>query len=41
MEKYIEKLVFGSRWLQVPLYVGLMVTLLALIVNVPLNVVEA
>lgn len=30
MEKHIERAIFGSRWLQVPLYVGLMFSLLAL-----------
>lgn len=30
MEKHVERLVFASRWLQVPLYLGLIATLVAL-----------
>jgi uncharacterized protein (TIGR00645 family) len=30
MDKHIEKLIFASRWLQAPLYLGLIATLVAL-----------
>lgn len=33
MEKQLERAIFGSRWLQVPLYVGLMIALVALAIK--------
>ena len=39
-EKIVERLIFGSRWLQVPLYVGLIGTLVILLIRFTIEFVE-